>query len=101
MRGLRNNWQFIFIYSYFLLLLPPGVFIYSEIAILSALLALGRVVFASYLWFITTGEKRIFVECILGDILFFLVYIRSLFIKTIRWSGKKYRVDSKGKLSSM
>ena len=34
MRGLRNNWMFIFIYSYFLLLFPPGVFLYSEIVIL-------------------------------------------------------------------
>ncbi len=101
MRSLKNNWQFIVIYTYFLVLFPPAIFLSTDVLILAFFLALGRLTFASYLWYLTTGEKRVFVECFLGDILFFFLYIRSLIFKTMSWSSKKYRVDSNGRLTSI
>ena len=101
MRGLKNNWQFIIIYTYFLVLFPPAIFMDANIVILAFFLALGRLAFASYLWFVFTGEKRVFVECFLGDILFVFSYIRSLIFKTMSWSSNKYRVDSTGRLTSI
>ena len=99
MRGLKNNWQFIVIYSYFLVFFPPAIFLSANIVILAIFLALGRLTFASYLWFMMTGEKKVFIECFLGDILFFFMYIRSLIFKTMSWSSIKYRVDSTGRLT--
>ena len=46
----------------------------------------------------TTNERRILLECFIGDIIFFSVYIKSLFSKKITWSNNKYKVDSQGKL---
>jgi hypothetical protein len=101
MRGLKNNFQFVCIYGYLLLLLPPLIFIEGNIVFVSALLALGRLVFASYLWFITTGEKRVFLECFLGDILFIVTMIRSLIFRTVCWSDIRYKVDFRGGLSRL
>lgn len=98
MRGLTKSWHFILLYSYFLVLLPPSIFLGKEILLLSLFLAMGRLALASYLWFITTNERRIFLECFIGDIIFFTVYIKSLFSKKITWSNNKYKVDSHGKL---
>ena len=100
-RGLRNNWQFVCLYSYLLVLLPPVILFDSDIALVSVVLAMGRLTLSSYLWFITTGEKRIFIECFLGDFLFILTYIRSLIFRTVTWSGIKYRVDSSGRVSKL
>ena len=97
-RGLRNNWQFVCLYSYFLVLLPPVILFDKGILWVSIVLALGRLWFASYLWFITTGEKRLLVECFLGDFLFIWTYFRSIFSQVAIWSGVRYRVDSSGKI---
>jgi len=97
-RGLRNNWQFVCLYSYFLVLLPPVILFDVDIVWVSLVLALGRLWVASYLWFITTGEKRVLVECFLGDSLFIWTYIRSIFSKVAIWSGIRYQVDSSGRI---
>ena len=98
-RGLRNNWQFVFLYSYLLVLLPPVILFDRDIIWVSFVLALGRLGFASYLWFVTIGEKRILAECFLGDMLFIWTYIRSFIFKVAIWSGIKYRVDSSGRIN--
>ena len=87
MRDLRKNWQFVCIYSYLLVLLPPVILFDTDIVLVSVFLALGRLALASYLWFLTTGEKRIFIECFMGDFLFILTYLRSLFFRIVTWSG--------------
>jgi len=83
MRGLRANWRFIFLYSYFLIIISPAIFFGPTLFVLIAVLALGRLTLASYIWFIITGEKRVSVECFLGDFLFFIIYIRSFIFRTV------------------
>jgi hypothetical protein len=64
--------------------------------VLGLLLVALRLALASRLWWLTVGEKRMFYECFLEDVLFISMFVKALFSRKVVWAGIKYSVRPGG-----
>lgn len=93
--------QYGILFSY-LLILPGGTFFQNPPLLYCGLILMClRFLFASYFWFKTQNEKKLFWEIWLSDIIFICTYARSLFIKKVSWGGIEYQVLTGGKMKKL
>jgi ceramide glucosyltransferase len=101
MKDSAENSQYLVLYSYILVMLLSAVMWNRSLFVLGLLLAALRVALASRLWWLTVGEKRMFYECFLEDVLFISVFVKALFSRKVVWAGIKYSVRPGGRMDRM
>lgn len=98
MNDKSESFQYAALFSYLFVLLAGLIFGSGALLVTGAILTLLRVVFASRFWQRAEGEKRLFVEIILSDIVFLIAYIRALATRRLEWGGIQYRVTKGGRM---
>ena len=84
--------------SYLFLLLGAGLFQSGWLLAAGFFVGTLRLLLASHLWRLTSGELRLAYECHLGDLLAVGYSLVTLYTHTCSWRGVRYRVASDGRV---
>jgi hypothetical protein len=101
MKAGSETLRYAVLYSYLIVLLSTAVLGDVSLLALGLILASLRLALASYVWWLTNDQKRLFFEAFLMDILFLYVFFRSFFSKTVTWAGIQYRVLPGGRMEKV
>lgn len=95
----HREWlQHLVQYSYLFVLMLSAILKNTSLLGLGIGLLIIKIIFASRLWAIATGERRILVESLLGDVLFLFAFVRGFFVRRMAWGGVEYGVTRDGGL---
>lgn len=98
MKAGSETLRYVVLYSYLIVLLLAAILGDASLLLLGLILAFLRLVLASYVWWLTNDQKRLFYEAFLMDILFLYVFFRSFFSRTVTWAGIQYSVLPDGRM---
>lgn len=98
MKAGNESLRYAVLYSYLIVLLLAAILGDGSFLALGLLLAVFRLALASYVWWLTNSQKRLFFEAFLMDVLFLHVFIRSFFSRTVTWAGIRYKVNPGGRM---